>query len=81
MIHEIRTNNFHGDRYLRLRGPKEGFPLTPFQERRYLNELCPSRHNGCTCGGGYGTGPQDGSASVIADGRHDGALTLIPAED
>lgn len=65
MIHEISGNNFHGGYHLRLRGPAEGFTLSPSQRRRYDQELCGVMD--CRCGGGYGSGPDSDSASISWD--------------
>jgi hypothetical protein len=79
MLHEISGHNFHGRYRLFLRGPAEGFVLSSAQARRYWRELCP--HADCTCGGGYGEGPDADSATVEQGFGRNGetVLTLIPA--
>lgn len=79
MMHEIRGRNFHGAYSLRLRGPAEGFVLSKAQARRYQRELCPFAD--CTCGGGYGEGPDRDSATVERDFARNGEniLRLVPA--
>ena len=59
--HEIFGNNFHGNYRVKVRGPAEGFDLSPAQLRRIRNELCPFLD--CKCGGGYGSGQHKNSAS------------------
>lgn len=63
MLHKISGHNFHGRYRLRLRGPAEGFVLSDAQARRYWRALCPFAD--CTCGGGYGEGPDRDSATVV----------------
>ncbi len=80
MIHEVYGNNFHGDYHLRLRGPAEGFRLWPAQVRRYWDTLCGLAD--CKCGGGYGTGPGEGSARIavgLPDLQGSEPVFLIPA--
>ena len=80
MLHKISGHNFHGWYRLRLRGPAEGFVLSDAQARRYWRALCPFAD--CTCGGGYGEGPDRDSATVEQDFMVDGGrvvLRLVPA--
>lgn len=79
MLHKISGHSFHGRYRLHLRGPAEGFVLSDVQARRYWHELCPFAD--CTCGGGYGEGPDRDSATIEQDcGRNGEAiLRLVPA--
>ncbi len=76
IVHEISGYNFHGGYHLRLRGPAEGFALSPSQLCRYEAALCGITD--CSCGGGYGTGPDPDYATVEWDEYTDLA-TLVPA--
>jgi len=79
MLHTVSGHNFHGRYEITLRGPAEGFVLSDAQAGRYWRELCP--FEGCTCGGGYGEGPDRDSATVEQDfGRNgESILRLVPA--
>lgn len=68
--HKISGNNFHGNFSIVFIGPVNGFELSEKQQSQYAKKLCPSRD--CTCGGGYGTGYDSGSARVVSG-------KLIPA--
>jgi hypothetical protein len=63
MLHEITGHNFHGHYHLTLRGPAQGFVLSPAQVTKYNKALCGVQ--GCNCGGGYGDGPDERSADVF----------------
>ena len=73
--HIVSGNNFHGDYSITLRGPADGFALSKAQARKYRNALC--GFSGCTCGGGYGDGPDADSAIVQATNWDE--LSLAPA--
>ena len=60
--HEVTGTNFHGPYRIVLRGPEVPFLLSESQGRRYEHELCP--FSDCTCGGGYGDGPDGDTARV-----------------
>lgn len=68
MEHVIRFRNVHGNTTIRLRGPAEGFSLSPSQAMRWIRALCGMRD--CSCGGSfrYGEGYADGSARIDGDG-------------
>ena len=75
MKHYLSGSNFHGGYTANLIGPAEGFVLSDSQAKRLAKTLCGVA--GCTCGGGYGDGPDPDSARiVIAD---DGRMKLVPA--
>ena len=63
MIHTISGNNFHGGYSVRARGPASGFVMSAKQARKVSRALCD--YEGCQCGGGYGTGPDAGSARMV----------------
>ena len=77
MIHTISGNNFHGNYSVNMRGPKDGFILSPSQVRRHRYAAVPCSGGDCTCGGGYGEGLDDGSARIEPRGYE---LELIPAD-
>ena len=60
---QISGGNFHGPYRATFRGPAAGFVLSDSQARRYWDTLCGL--SGCTCGGGYGDGPDPDSANAI----------------
>ena len=75
MKHHLTGSNFHGAYAVDLIGPADGFVLTDSQASRVAKALCGVA--GCTCGGGYGDGPDPDSARIaITD---DGRMRLIPA--
>jgi len=63
MIHTISGNNFHGDYLVCVRGPATGFVMSARQVRKVSRALCD--YESCQCGGGYGTGPDEGSARMV----------------
>ena len=73
--HVISGNNFHGNYRFTLRGPAEGFILSASQKRKYNSNLC--GYSDCTCGGGYGDGPDEDSAKITQINWDD--LSLIPS--
>ena len=75
MKHHITGNNFHGGYAVNLIGPAEGFILTEGQAARLAKALCGVA--GCTCGGGYGDGPDPDSARIVM--TDDGQMKLVPA--
>lgn len=82
IMHTISGRNFHGRYRLTLRGAAGGFLLSDAQARRYRRALCPVAD--CTCGGGYGEGPDRDSATVEEDVMVDGGrvvLRLVPAAE
>lgn len=76
MKHHLSGNNFHGSYAVDLIGPAEGFVLTEGQAARLSNALCGV--TGCTCGGGYGDGPDPYSARIVS--TDDGRMRLVPAK-
>jgi len=78
MIHEVSGSNLHGQYTITLRGPAEGFELSPAQARRVAKATCGVK--GCRCGGSlrYGEGPDESSARVIEAGW-ERRWYLIPA--
>lgn len=76
MKHHITGSNFHGGYAVDLIGPADGFTLTDSQAKRVARELCGVAD--CTCGGGYGDGPDPGSARIVS--TDDGRMRLIPAD-
>ena len=66
MLHTFSGNNFHGYYALKLRAPKQGGQLTDGQLARINRALCGM--SDCTCGGGYGDGPDHESARIDQDG-------------
>jgi hypothetical protein len=66
----ISGSNFHGRYSVRLRAGSDGL-LTPRQEKRLQDALCPCQD--CTCGGGYGDGPDPGSAQWEHGQRNNGS--------
>ena len=76
MKHHITGNNFHGGYAIDLIGPAEGFILTEGQAARLAKALCGV--TGCTCGGGYGDGPDPDSARIVS--ADNGRLRLVPAK-
>ncbi len=79
MTHQISGGNFHGEYHLNLRGPAEGFILSPAQARKFAHTLCGLPD--CKCGGGYGRGLDLESAQVEIeyDDRGYQFSRLIPA--
>lgn len=73
--HVISGNNFHGNYRIVLRGPKDGFILSKTQAKKYTNALCGM--SDCTCGGGYGDGPDSGSPGVRQTGYDELYLDAI----
>ena len=76
MKHLISGHNFHGRYEIKLIGPANGFTLSESQKKRYSKTLCP--FNDCTCGGGYGDGPDEDSAYITWNDASYGELILIP---
>ena len=75
MKHHLTGSNFHGGYAVGLIGPADGFKLTDSQTKRLAKALCGVE--GCTCGGGYGDGPDPDSARIfVSDTGH---LWLLPA--
>ena len=66
ITHIVSGNNFHGDYSVSLRGAPDGFILSKAQARKYTKALCGM--SDCICGGGYGDGPDEGSARVYQTG-------------
>ena len=77
MKHTISGNNFHGNYSINFYGEKEGFILSKSQERKLNNALCGIET--CKCGGGYGDGIDDDSASWEYVGH--GETRLIPLSE
>ena len=75
MKHHLHGLNFHGGYAVDLIGPAAGFILTDSQASRVAKALCGVA--GCTCGGGYGDGPDPDSARIVS--MDDGRMKLIPA--
>lgn len=77
MIHTISGSNFHGPYEVTVRGPSKGFTLSPRQARKISRAMCGCE--GCQCGGGYGDGPNKGSARMVQVGydRYD----LLPGSE
>ena len=59
----VSGHNFHGYYSVTFRGDPRGFVLSDSQSRRYRKALCGM--SDCTCGGGYGDGPDSDSASIV----------------
>ena len=66
MLHTYSGHNFHGYYSLKLRAPKVGGKLTKRQLTTIDRVLCGM--SDCTCGGGYGDGPDSDSARIANDG-------------
>ena len=66
MLHTLSGYNFHGGYEIRVRAPKHGGQLTVRQSDRIDKALCGV--SDCACGGGYGSGPDPGSATLEVDG-------------
>ncbi len=79
MKHTVSGNNFHGNYSLTFIGHPEGFDLTPAQAKRWDRANCGMAD--CRCGGGYGAGPDKGSARIETKlcGFGQDQLVLIPA--
>lgn len=75
MKHHVTGNNFHGQYAVDLIGPAEGFILSKGQAARLAKALCGV--TGCTCGGGYGNGPDPDSARIQM--MDDGRMKLVHA--
>lgn len=75
MKHHLSGHNFHGQYAVDLIGPAEGFILSKGQAARLAKALCGV--SGCTCGGGYGNGPDPDSARIQM--MDDGRIKLVPA--
>ena len=75
MKHHLTGSNFHGGYAVDLIGPAAGFILTDSQASRVAKALCGVA--GCTCGGGYGGGPDLDSALIVS--MDDGRMRLVPA--
>ena len=75
MKHHLTGSNFHGGYAVALIGPAAGFILSDSQASRVAKTLCGVKD--CTCGGGYGTGPDPDSARIVS--MDDGRMRLIPA--
>ena len=76
MKHHLSGNNFHGGYAVDLIGPAEGFILSDDQAKRLAKALCGV--TGCTCGGGYGDGPDPDSARIVS--TDNGRLRLVPTK-
>jgi hypothetical protein len=77
ILHTISGHNFHGRYTLQLRGPAEGFQLSASQAKKWEKTLC--GFSDCTCGGGYGDGPDDDAAWIEWSGAVEDTYYLHPA--
>lgn len=74
-IHKLMGESFHGWYEVNLKGPAEGFLLSPGQTAKLARARC-GRH-GCTCGG-HSTQVKNNGRSWVEYSEVNGALRLIP---
>lgn len=79
MNHTVSGHNFHGYYSVTVRAPKEGGPLSERQLNKIYTALCGM--NDCTCGGGYGDGPDEDSATIDQEGFLHPAHCHCPAHN
>ena len=79
MLHTISGNNFHGNYLVRVRAPSQGGILSRKVARKISRAMC--NYTGCQCGGGYGNGPDAGTARLDYSQNNNGddVVALVPA--